>query len=191
MGCNSKHPFCDYVTSGVATIVVNAILAASTNYFWEIIDQFGKKHFIPFTTDEDGKGNIDTTELPDGFVNPAMGTFAVRVKRDINSCDYESMIIPVSFEAIHVDVVASNEEKNQLGCTTDLSASSGGVGVYAATITEETAGNTVEIPDAKSILAILRSVSDEEFEFDPETHILTFTQALTPEEKLRVIYIRQ
>lgn len=101
-------------------IKVNGVLAPDTDYYWEVVDQFGNIYTLPFTTDEDGIGTLLGTQLPDGFFNAGMRAFDIRVKTDLQSCDYVAMAFVNKYDRLCIEVHNSNIDKKYVGCPIDV-----------------------------------------------------------------------
>jgi hypothetical protein len=104
----------------VDEINVYGVLAPDTDYYWDIEDHFGNHYLLPFTTDEDGLGKITTSQLPEGFLNPGMKPFKIRVKSDLQACEYEKVSFVVKYDTIHVGIQKMNIEKKYVGCPIDI-----------------------------------------------------------------------
>lgn len=121
MNCNNSNKlFQDTVSDNPGDITVYGVLAPDTDYWWEVTDQHGNKYLIPFTTNADGIGTLDVSQLPEGFFNPFTSGFTLRVKSTTDSCDYEPMSFVVKYNSIHVNVINSNIDKDTIGCPIDI-----------------------------------------------------------------------
>lgn len=97
-------------------IKVKGKLSPATNYFWIITDSHGNVYSQEFTTDADGYGEIDTTELPEGFCNPYNAGFTIQVKSTLASCDFIPLVFAIKYDCVNVKVVGGTLEKDQIGC---------------------------------------------------------------------------
>lgn len=120
MGCCKTNIFNDYVSNDPGDIRIYGVLAPDSDYFWEVTDQHRNVYLIPFTTDADGLGSLDVSQLPEGFFNPFISEFTIRVKSTTDSCDYEQPAFIKKVDSMHVNVVKSNVPKETIGCPIDI-----------------------------------------------------------------------
>lgn len=113
--CCKSLKFTDHII-GCDDIRVNAVLAPNTDYVWVITDLFSYTYQLPFTTNEEGIGVIDVSQLPEGFCNPYMKGFTLRLKQTIESCDYIEIPFIQKYDSILVEQRSGNIPKSFIGC---------------------------------------------------------------------------
>lgn len=120
MCCNSTTSLNDYLAGDQTNIVVNGILQPDTNYVWEVTDGYGNMYYIPFTTNSEGLGTIDSSQLPDNFINAHQLPVTIKAKRSVSSCDYEKISFIQKFESMKVEFKNNATTKGYIGCAIDI-----------------------------------------------------------------------
>lgn len=114
----------DYISSCHIGILINAGLESDTDYEWVIEDKFDHGYSGLFTTDGEGLGIIDISELPEGLFTPYSGFFKLRILSP-DSDEYSPLAINgTTYDCIEFYVKGGTENKSYLGEYTEESVSS-------------------------------------------------------------------
>jgi hypothetical protein len=146
--CKTNDKYVDFLTGSPTTVTVNALLSPNASYFWEITDSFGNTYNQAFDTDADGYGEIDITALPEGFINPYMGEFIIRVKESLSDCDYVEFAMVQRYRSIVVENKKGNTSKSWIGCTISNTIRIRHTELVPITLTED--DDTVQSDELKS-----------------------------------------
>ncbi len=112
----------DYISKCSTTLTINAGLTADTDYRYRITDKFGI-YEGDFSTDGEGLGIIDLSDLPEGLFNPHAGFFQLNVLSTENELQTLS-IDETDYTCIEFNVVEGNHTKTYLGEYTEEATSS-------------------------------------------------------------------
>lgn len=113
----------DYISKCSTSLTINAGLTPDTDYTARITDKFLNSYWVDFTTDGDGLGVLDLSELPEAFFNPAAGWFKLEVIDELNE-DQTFTINETDYTCIEFEVRGGDFEKTYLGEFTEEAASS-------------------------------------------------------------------
>jgi len=116
--CCRKKTFTDSIASCSDVVKVHAIFEPLSTHLWVIIDPYGNNYEQEFTADESGYGSINLMLLPEGFCNPYLPGFTLKVKTDSASYEFEPLIFAVNFESADVSFLKGISTKNTIGSDT-------------------------------------------------------------------------
>ena len=195
MCCKSKK-FIDHIV-GCEDIRVNAVFAANTSYVWEIIDEFNNIYQLPFETDGSGIGIIDVSQLPEGFCNPYLNGFTLRLKSSIESCEYIDIPFIQNYETVEVNINAGNVPKSFIGCPYEAPNNVGFISGKKMFIGQEdqTTYQNNDIKNAVQLLVFNESgilqEGDEynQYEYNETTGTVSFGQSVAG-QSITIIYFK-
>lgn len=113
----------DYISKCPVSLSIKAGLTPDTDYTAYVTDKFEHIYNIDFTTNGEGIGVIDLSELPEGLLNPHSGMFKIRVYDD--AYDFQDLTInETTYDCIEFDVRGGDFTKTYLGEFVEEAASS-------------------------------------------------------------------
>lgn len=115
MSCHNC--FTDYLSNCGTTLTINTILHSTANYKWVITDKFDQKYSGDVISNADGGIVIQTSELPDGFLNNYAGDFKLEIQDA--TCKPIKFLIASEYDCIGFTVKGGTFVKDEIGCFVD------------------------------------------------------------------------
>lgn len=112
MSCSAC--FNDYLINCQDAITINAPLAPSTEYKWNIRDKFNNVYEGDFTTDVAGAWSINVADLPAGLINQHAGDYKLTVLD--SSCSPVRLKLAQEYDCINFHVKGGTAVKDEIGC---------------------------------------------------------------------------
>lgn len=184
MCCNQKT-FSDTVI-GCQDIRVNAVLLPNTEYVWEVTTRFNNKYLLPFTTDSQGYGTIDVSQLPEGFCVPGE-CFDLKLKQSVEACEYVGIPLMINHERLQVTFAGGSMDKSFIGCPYTIPVSGGTFVSHRIQFTgemDQTVYQDDDLIDAVQLIVVNESGVLQEgdgimqYQFDASTGTITFGQTV-------------
>lgn len=114
--CKCQKCFSDFIIGAPSAVRVNALLTPETDYVWELTDGFGNIYHQDFTTESDGIGYLDMSQMPPGFANAAQAPLSIRVKESASDCEYVPLVVAQRYAQISMDFRAGTAIKDWVAC---------------------------------------------------------------------------